>query len=323
MDEIEIEAFRADTRASKGLTAAHIAEAATSYDPDKNPAPLVFGHPASDSPALGIISGARAEGNRLFLKLKNIKDEVVQGVRERRILNRSIAFWAPDHPSNPTPGKYAIRHLGFLGGMAPAIPNLPALKFSADETVLETEEAPEPAVIFEAEDSSATPVVTVKEPVEKPGNQEESTMTEAEIQALRERADNAEAEAKREREAREAKDKEFAAAEKARRESENVASVEKVVTEGKVLPAEKDDLVQIFNALPTQALTFSTGEAEPRAALVSFLDKLPKRTAVNEPRKSPTEGKEFDASDSKAKAEQALQAANEATQNAYKPAANA
>lgn len=77
MDEIEIEAFRADTKASKGLTADHIADAAKLYDADKNPAPLVFGHPTNDSPALGEIAGARTDGNRLFVRLKNIAADVV------------------------------------------------------------------------------------------------------------------------------------------------------------------------------------------------------------------------------------------------------
>src|SRR5207253_4561124 len=89
MDEIEIEAFRADTKASKGLTAKHIADAAKSYDFEKNPAPLVFGHPTNDSPALGLISSARAEGNRLFLKVRDIADAAKTAVKERRVLGRS------------------------------------------------------------------------------------------------------------------------------------------------------------------------------------------------------------------------------------------
>ena len=37
--EIEVEAFRADTKASKGLTAAHVQEAAALYNAEAAPAP--------------------------------------------------------------------------------------------------------------------------------------------------------------------------------------------------------------------------------------------------------------------------------------------
>lgn len=320
MDEIEILAFRADTKASKGLTAKHIADAASRYNADKAPAPLVFGHPTNDTPALGLISSARAAGNDLFLKLKNVRDEVKTAVKERRILGRSIAFWDPDHPSNPNPGIYSIRHLGLLGGMAPAIPGLPALKFSADEGALEAEDdaAPDSAVIFSVAEGT-----TVQKIIEEPKLTKESPMkTEAEFAAEiateKEAREKAETELKTLREAQEKRDREFAAAETARRKGEDEAALTAAVEAGKVLPAEKDDLAKLFEALPTKAVTFSAGDLEPRQALAKFLDGLPKRgPAKGEAPKSP-QG-EFSADDHKAKAEAALAAANEAAKTAWKP----
>jgi hypothetical protein len=223
MDEIEIEAFRADTKASKGLTAAHIAKAASSYDPERNPAPLVFGHPTNDSPALGVVSGARADGNKLFLKVKNIADAVVNAVKERRVLNRSIAFWDPDHPSNPSPGHYSIRHLGLLGGMAPAIPGMEPLRFSADEDALESPEAPEAAVIFAVDDGTPVQRIIEPKPAKEP-NMEFTAEQIAEMKAKADRADAADAEVVRLTKEKEDADKAFAAAEAKRRGEEDDAA---------------------------------------------------------------------------------------------------
>jgi hypothetical protein len=318
MDEIEILAFRADTKASKGLTAKHIADAAALYDADKNPAPLVFGHPVNDSPALGLVSGARAAGNDLFLKLKNVADTVKTAVKERRILGRSIAFWDPDHPSNPHPGKYSIRHFGLLGGMAPAIPGMPALKFSADEGALEAEDdaAPDAAVVFSVE--AGTPVQKIiEEP--KPGPKEPvMEFSQEQFDAEKKAREDAERERDELKTANEKRDREFAAAEAARRKGEDETVLTAAVEAGKVLPAEKDDLVKLFEALPTKALTFSAGELEPRQALAKFLDGLPKRgPAKGEKPRSPTE--EFSADDAKEKAEKALAETNAGMTTAWKP----
>lgn len=314
MDEVEIQAFEADTKASKGLTAAHVAEIASGYDPEKNPAPLVWGHPASDSPSLGVIAAARAEGAKLFVKVKNIAKEVIDGVKEGRILNRSVAIWAPDHPSNPNPGKYSLRHLGLLGGQAPAIPNMPRLRFASDDSVLESDEGPADALLFTVE-----PSPTKVQEVREPSPAKEPTMTEDEIKAKEAEFDARQKELDEREAAAKKREEEFAASETKRRESENEAAIAAAIEAGKVLPAEKEGLAAIFNALPVKAMTFSAelgGECEPRQALAKFLDALPKRTAVGEGRKSP-EG-EFSADGAKEKADKALEEANKRQAQAYR-----
>jgi hypothetical protein len=321
MADIEIEAFRADTKASKGLTASHIAEAASLYDADKNPAPLVFGHPTNDSPALGVVSGARAAGNKLFLKLANVAEDLKTAVRERRVLNRSIAFWDPDHPSNPNPGKYSIRHLGFLGGQAPAIPGMKLLKFSADEDGFEELPDPADAIVFAVEEAP-TPTQTIKESKPKEPVMEFTAEQIAEMKAKADRADEAEAKAARLEKAEADRQAEFAAAETARRTAENEAALTAAVEAGKVTPAEKDDLAKLFEALDVKPLVFSAGEKEPRLVLASFIDALPKRApAKGESQASPTG--EFSANDRADAAEQARIASEERTRNAWKGAAAA
>jgi len=318
MNEVEVEAFRADTKASKGLTAAHIAKAAALYNPETAPAPLVFGHPKNDSPSLGLVSAARAEGSKLFLKLKDIAAETVQAVKDRKILGRSIAFWDPDHPSNPNPGHYSIRHLGLLGGQAPAIANLSPLRFSAEEDALESDDGPADAIIYAVEDTP-TRVQTVTEPRPKePTMADEKTADELKIElAASETArEAAEKEAADLKAAAEKRDREFAAAEANRRTTENTAALDAVVAEGRVLPAEKDDLAQLFEALPVEAKTFAAGDIEPRVALANFLKGLPKRAPIGKDVKSPKEFADVDSPEAKEAA--ALAGRAKHLQDAYK-----
>ena len=324
MDEVELEVFRADTKASKGLSAAHIAKAAELYDADKAPAPLVFGHPKNDSPSYGFISGLRAEGSKLFAKVKNIADEVVNSVKERRILGRSIAFWDPDHPSNPNPGHYSVRHLGLLAGQAPAIPNMSALRFSADETELESDEPPADAVVFSVEEPTRVQKITEEPPA--PKGEKTVEVTKEALEAAEARAAAAEKEAADLKAAEENRQREFAASEKTRRDGEDKAALDKAVAEGKVLPAERADFDALFAALPTQALTFSAGEREPRQFLAEFIDKLPKRAPVGANDKTPVSPTEFSADrlgEAQNKADEALEANRERLRNAHKGTAAA
>lgn len=281
MSEIEIEAFKAGTAASKGITAADIAASAASFDPTAQRAPVVMGHPADDqsAPSFGEISGARVDGDKLFVKVKNLAQTAIDGVRNSQILNRSIAFWHPSHPSNPSPGKYAIRHLGLLGGSPPAIPGLAPLRFSAEDadTLIADGEAGEPLIFAPANEPQAIDVPAIAAAVAailKPEEKKEFSvpLTEQEL------ADREAALAERERIANERETK-FAADEKARaekdkadREAENVAFAAQLVADGKFPAGHKDDLASILNALPNEVLQFSGEKSEaPAAALRRIL----------------------------------------------------
>lgn len=296
MAEIELEVFRGGDRASRGITAERLA-ALESFDCDANPVPIVIGHPKSDSPAEGLIKGFRLEGSKLFAKLSGLSKTIVDGVRSGKLINRSMAFFPENHESNPTPGKLAPRHLGFLGGSAPGIPGMKplakALSFSADDDddSLVATEAPAEAIIFAAaEDEAPTPVFTVLDPKE-PTNMPD-VKTPEQIEADRVAADKA------------IKDRETAFAARVRNQFEaaNARAIDALVAEGKVLPAEVDGLKLAFNALDPEAeeLTFGAGDKATKATAVSHLfafmaTAIPKRVPLGKDPKSPTE--EFNAED--------------------------
>ena len=92
-----------------------------------DPAPVVIGHPETDAPAYAWIDGLRRVGDRLQAKLRDIAPSFRDAVEAGRYSGRSIALQGD-----------TLRHLGFLGGRAPAVPGLVPTRFaSAPETVVD------------------------------------------------------------------------------------------------------------------------------------------------------------------------------------------
>ena len=91
-----------------------------------DPAPVVVGHPETDAPAFAWVDGLRRVGDRLQAKLRDIAPPFRDAVEAGRYAGRSIALQGD-----------TLRHLGFLGGRAPAVPGLAPTRFAAaPETVI-------------------------------------------------------------------------------------------------------------------------------------------------------------------------------------------
>ena len=101
------------------LEAADLDRLAEGYK-TQDPAPVVVGHPETDAPAWGWIDAVRRSGDRLQARLRDIAPAFREAVEAGRYAGRSIAFT-----------KDGLRHLGFLGGRAPAVPGLSPSRFSA------------------------------------------------------------------------------------------------------------------------------------------------------------------------------------------------
>lgn len=278
MKEVELEVFRADEKASRGITSADLAASVAAYDPAKAPAHICIGHPKSDTPAYGLIASLRAEGSRLFATLKDVKDKVVDGLKDGSLVNRSFAFFHKDHESNPVPGVLYPRHLGFLGASAPGIPGLTnikkALSFNADDDEIEVDGDPAPGVVFESK-REPTPTFTVTE---------ESTV------ANEPTAEQLAADRKKLDEDRTA----FEAERETARKAGNDALVDGLVASGKLLPKDAENAKLIFNALAPKALEFAATdgkdkvELSPASALARLLETGVTLVDVSGERKSPS-----------------------------------
>ena len=135
----DVEGFRVGTHTdsagnTKDWALPEIEEAAAAYNESLgiHEAPVLHGH--SGSYAYGWISGASVADGTLLLNYKDVESEFARRVNERRHPKRSISFYEPDSPNNPTPGRWNIRHIAYLpapGEDNPAVKGLSDHKFAA------------------------------------------------------------------------------------------------------------------------------------------------------------------------------------------------
>lgn len=85
-----------------------------------NAAPIVKGHPKSDDPAFGWVERLKVNGEKLLAKIKDIVPQFAEEVKAGRFKKISIALY----PGN------LLRHVGFLGAMAPAVKGLKPVSFA-------------------------------------------------------------------------------------------------------------------------------------------------------------------------------------------------
>ena len=138
------EIFKAGTRTDNSgrtvtITEADVAQAAA-YDPALHEAPLVIGHPKTDAPAYGWGGSLQADGGVLSADFAQMDDDFVSLVQSGRYKKVSASFYPPDSPSNPKPGSWYLRHVGFLGAQPPAVKGLSAINFADDDEYVEFSE---------------------------------------------------------------------------------------------------------------------------------------------------------------------------------------
>ena len=266
-----IEIFRAGRHLDDAGVAHHFSEAdldgmAASYNPALREAPLTVGHPKDNLPAYGWVKAvSRNAAGVLAITPHNVEPQFAEMVADKRFPKRSASFYPPQAPNNPTPGKWYLRHVAFLGAQPPAIAGLKDIQFSEDDAG--------GAVSFsEIEPAPSTP-------------QESLSMTEAEIKAMQEqlaaeKKAREEAEAKAAAEAKrataaEATTASFAEKAKAERTAGYVSFAESQVTAGRLLPKDKDMAVATLNALAdAQPVEFAEGDTTRKVSPAQWLQDL-------------------------------------------------
>lgn len=137
--------FKAGLHTSgNGITRAYtrdeLAAMAAAYDPARFAAPLVVGHPQDNAPAYGWVARLVAEGDDLFAEVDAIDPLLVDAIRVGMYRKISASLYLPDSPANPVPGGLYLRHVGLLGGAAPAVKGLAPVTLAEGDGVAEFEE---------------------------------------------------------------------------------------------------------------------------------------------------------------------------------------
>ncbi|MDK9270658.1 peptidase [Salmonella enterica subsp. enterica serovar Poona] len=133
-----IHIFRAGTHTDMhgrriNFSDADLNEIAQNYNPALHEAPIVVGHPKTDAPSYAWVRGIKKDCDGLKAEPRDIDPQFAELVKNRRYSKVSASFYCPESPGNPTPGKYYLRHVGFLGAQPPAIKGLKQVSFVEDE----------------------------------------------------------------------------------------------------------------------------------------------------------------------------------------------
>lgn len=310
-----VEVFRPGTyTAMNGTTTTFSAEdveaIAGGYDADSAPAPVVVGHPSHDDPAYGWVKGfSISEDGKLQAELHQLAPSFVDAVGEGRYRKISMSFFTPQHPANPKPGSYYPKHVGFLGGAAPAVSGLQPVQFAeeGDDLVVEYVGSAEVArisaglfrafrdwLIEQAGVEKADGVIPSWRVswLEELGSEKDEDDADSAFSADGPSAtppqsnEGGPAMAGDTPDALNARETALAAKEAALREKEAAFTVDGWIADGKLPPALKGQAVQLLSFVDGadgSALEYASGEtATPAELLRALVDGLPKSVDFSE-----------------------------------------
>lgn len=305
--------------AALSFSESDLAATAAAYDPAKHEAPLVVGHPKHDDPAYGWVGALAFADGALEIEPVQVNADFAELVESGAFKKISASFYLPDSPSNPVPGVYYVRHVGFLGAQPPAVKGLRNPSFAdAEQGVVEFSEWDDVdnASLWRSlrewiigkfgqdEADKVVPGYTVKN-LEQSAQDElkeaqaESAVASApafsEPQPPQGETMSAEDKARlaaleTENAALKAKDAAFAETEKKRaagaRHTAHVEFAEGLVKEGKLLPANKNVAVATMDFMVGQEQVVEFGEGDAKKPLIdafkSFLQAQPKQVEFAE-----------------------------------------
>jgi hypothetical protein len=266
-----IEIFRAGTHRDDAgnehsFAQAQIAEMAAGYNADLREAPLTVGHPKDNLPAYGWVKRVfvNAAGN-LAIDPHQVEPAFAEMVKAGRFKKRSACFYPPGAPHNPTPGKWYLRHVAFLGAQPPAVAGLKDLSFAdgGEAVSFSEEEAPIPAFPQRGKESIPPSTQPEQEPPMSDADKAELERLRAEAKAKDEAVAKAQADAKAANEAAVAAQKQvasFAEQAAADRRAGYVSFADAEIKAGRLLPKDKATAVAALETLASAAQPVSFAE---------------------------------------------------------------
>jgi len=207
------------------------------YSQRTEDAPVVFGHPKGNDPAQGWIKTVRSKDGILQAQFAQVSDTARIAMDNGGYKYGSLSL---------TP-ELKIRHFGLLGAVPPAVKGLGRVEFR--------------------DDGGLTVDINFNEP-DNPAP-EEPDMTkelEAKLAAAEKKAADEQAAREKAEADLKAKDEETVKQEAERRSADHAARVDKLIADGKLLPAHKDKVLAFCEAMDGEnggkEMSFSEGEGK-------------------------------------------------------------
>lgn len=293
----------------------------SAYNEGEWRAPLVAGHPKGNAPAYGWVGKMQldADGNVVVDAVEKLNPDFAELMNAGAFRNRSASWYAPDHPANPTPGVWQLRHLGMLGAQPPALKGLGDVEFGEGEGItlefedfttstigslfrqlrealigrwgVEGADQALPAYYVESIENAGREAVATTTASPDYSEPEAANMTPeqiAELQAKAAKADTLTAD----NAALQAQVASFnetqAAAKRAVAVLDAKASLQPLVDSGRLLPNQVDAAADFMVGLDNETATYEFGEATgdakltARAFFTSLLNSAPKQVEYGE-----------------------------------------
>ena len=135
---------------------------AAAYNPAIRQAPLTIGHPKDNLPAYGWVKGLLMNAaRRLAMDTTQVQPQFAEMSNSGAFKKRSASFYPPGHPNNPTPDKWYLRHVAFLGAQQPAVSGLADFAAGSDAGCIHFSEpvssGAESAALAQASGSASPP----------------------------------------------------------------------------------------------------------------------------------------------------------------------
>ena len=284
--------FRAGTHTAMDGTEtvfsdADINDLVRGYDPALAEAPLVLGHPKSDDPAQGWVTKLKIKKGLVYAGVRDIAAEFAEQVAAGRYRKRSVALYSPAHPSNPRPGSYYLKHVGWLGAQQPALKGLPDPAFA--------EAAAEGLLVFADTEIPSVPGHTIGNRSRGAGNPfipehtiEELAMaeSEAELTKRQQALANQETALADKKAVLDTRSKAVASREEELKFAELGQFTDKLVAEGRLLPKDRPGITAFLASVGDGTLEFGEGSDAYKGTapgyIKDFLAGLPKQLDYGE-----------------------------------------
>ncbi|SFK92351.1 hypothetical protein SAMN05216302_102125 [Nitrosomonas aestuarii] len=287
---IEIPIFSSGTHTAmngveRTYTDDDLAAMAADYDPDLFDAPVVIGHPEHNEPAWGWVESLMLRDSVLWAALRDLHPDFVELIKAKQFKKVSASFYLPESTINPKPGAYYLRHVGFLGAVAPSLKKLPAVNLSETDGAIVYEEKmyyhPAANLMQSGQTANRTQTLNHTEINPMPDNKDNDRIKEVEAENARIKAENDQLKAQSTQYQEQAATAQTALAERERAaiHDNHAAFCEKLASEGRLLPSTQAVAVAALDLIAAQEtpLEFSEGDGKVeltvdkfKAALSSF-----------------------------------------------------
>lgn len=233
---------------------ARLEKIARTYDPAKNEAPLVLGHPSTNGPACGWTVALKIVGEKLLAYMACVSEEIKAAVDNGLYKYVSMSLY-PD-------GR--LRHIGLLGAVPPAIDSLKAVSFS-DEAAITINFAEGEQMTIEELLKQVTELQAALAAMKQEKDEALKKQAETETALEKSKADGEKITA------------EFSTYRDGQEKAALSARLEKAVNAGKLTPAERPAAEKTAEALRQAAkvTNFSSGNENPLETYLQSIESRP------------------------------------------------